>query len=95
MKKYNKLLIYYNNLILVIFFLINFSLSSCTNYDLDEVEQDARFLDFDNKEIINLTSKIKLSTTYVENNIRICIYIDNNTKKIIETTENNDWPAEI
>ena len=95
MKKYNKLLIYYNYLILVIIFLIIFSLSSCTNYNLDEVKQDARFLDFDNKEIINLTSKIKLSTTYVENNIRICIYIDNNTKKIIETSENNDCPAEI
>ena len=95
MKKYNKLLIYYNYLILVIFFLIIFSLSSCSNYNLDDVQQDARFLDFDNKVIKNLNNKIKLSTTYVENNSRICIYIDNNTQKIIETSKNYDCPEEI
>ena len=59
------------------------------------MQQDARFLDFDNKVIKNLNNKIKLSATYVENNIRICIYIDNNTKKIIETSENSDCPPGI
>ena len=71
--------------------------NSCSKLEQKSYEEGARFIDEKSNVFIinNNTNKIKLTTSYIENKKKICIYIDNNTKKVIETSENNDCPAEI
>ncbi len=72
-------------------------LTACSKLEQKSYEEGARFIDESSNVFIqnNNSKNIKLTTSYIENEKRICIYIDNNTKKIIETSENNDCPAEI
>ena len=93
--KLNKFLIYYNitSKVLIIFILILFS--SCTKNELINLKEGARFID-PKVNIINAThKKVKLSTSYVENKNRICIYIKNDTKIIKEVTKNEECLDEI
>jgi len=72
-------------------------LTSCSKLEQKTYREGARFIDENSNVFIknNNSKNIKLTTSYIENEKRICIYIENNTKKIIETSENNDCPAEI
>ena len=78
-------------LILIIF--ISF-LSSCSYNNLDNNKVGARFIDI-NSNITSYEGKIKLSTSYLENNNLICIYIKNDTKIIKEVSKNEDCLDEI
>ena len=72
-------------------------LNSCSKLEQKTYEDGARFID-DNSTVFNKNNninKIKLTTSYIENEKKICIYIDNDTKKVVETSENNDCPSEI
>ena len=72
-------------------------LNSCSKLELKTYEEGARFID-DNSTVFNKNNninKIKLTTSYIENEKKICIYIDNDTKKVVETSENSDCPSEI
>ena len=78
-------------LILIIFTSI---LSSCSYSNLDNNKVGARFIDI-NSNITSYEGKIKLSTSYFENNNLICIYIKNDTKIIKEVSKNEDCLDEI
>ena len=72
-------------------------LNSCSKLEQKTYEEGARFID-DNSTVFNKNNninKIKLTTSYIENEKKICIYIDNDTKKVVETSENIDCPSEI
>ena len=73
-------------LILIIFISI---LSSCSYNNLDNNKVGARFIDI-NSNITIYEGKIKLSTSYFENNNLICIYIKNDTKIIKEVSKNEE-----
>ena len=93
--KLKKFLIYYNitSKVLIIFILILFS--SCTKNELINLKEGARFID-PKVNLLNPThKKVKLSTSYVENKNRICIYIKNDTKIIKEVTKNEECLDEI
>ena len=93
--KLKKFLIYYNitSKVLIIFILILFS--SCTKNELINLKEGARFID-PKVNILNTThKKVKLSTSYIENKNRICIYIKNDTKIIKEVTKNEECLDEI
>ena len=69
-------------------------LSSCSNNNLDDNKVGARFIDI-NSNFTNYVGTIKLSTSYFENNSKICIYIKNDTKIIKEVSKNEDCLDEI
>jgi len=71
-------------------------LNSCSKLEQKTYKEGARFID-DNSTVFNKNNnnKIKLTTSYIENEKKICIYIDNDTKKVIETSESSDCPSEI
>ena len=76
------------------FFTIIVFLSSCSSNNLDNRIIGARFIDI-NSNFINYEDKINLSTSYLDNNNLICIYIKNDTKIIKEVSENENCPPEI
>jgi len=76
------------------FFIIIVFLSSCSSNNLDNRIIGARFIDI-NSNFINYEDKINLSTSYLDNNNLICIYIKNDTKIIKEVSENENCPPEI
>ena len=91
----NKSLIYNNipSKVFIIFILILFS--SCTKNEVISQKEGARFIDL-KVNILNTTiKKIKLSTSYLENKNRICIYIKNDTKIIKEVSKNEECLDEI
>ena len=69
-------------------------LSSCSYNNLDDNKVGARFIDI-NSNFTNYVGTIKLSTSYFENNSKICIYIKNDTKIIKEVSKNEDCLDEI
>ena len=71
--------------------------NSCSKLEQKTYEEGARFIDENSNVFIknNNSKKMNLSTSYIENKKKICIYINNNTKKIIETSENSVCPSEI
>tara|TARA_E500000178_G_scaffold163375_1_gene162816 strand:- start:197 stop:496 length:300 start_codon:yes stop_codon:yes gene_type:complete len=93
--KLKKSLIYYNitSKVLIIFILILFS--SCTKNEPINLKEGARFIDLKVNILNTDHKKIKLSTSYVENKNRICIYIKNDTKIIKEVSKNEECLDEI
>ena len=86
----------YNNIpskVFIIFILILFS--SCTKNDVINLKEGARFIDPKVNILNTKHKKIKLSTSYLENKNRICIYIKDDTKIIKEVSQNEDCLDEI
>ena len=86
----------YNNILnkfLIIFIILFFS--SCTNNRVIKLKEGARFIDTNQKRQNIVKKKLKLSTSYVENQNRICIYIKDDTKIIKEVSQNEDCMNEI
>ena len=69
-------------------------LPSCSSNNLNNNIAGARFIDI-NGNFTYYEDKIKLSTSYLENNNQICIYIKNDTKIIKEVLENEKCLPEI
>ena len=59
------------------------------------LNEGARFIDPKINILNTAYKKVKLSTSYVENKNRICIYIKNDTKIIKEVTKNEECLDEI
>ena len=85
---YNNILSKFISFSLLIFF------SSCTNSNLS-LNEGVRFINLNENIIYTSNKKIKLSTSYLENNNLICIYIKNDTKIIKEVSKNENCVPEI
>ena len=68
---------------------------SCTNTELINLNEGVRFIDVVNTNNYNDNKKIKLSTSYTENNNKICLYINNDTRIYREISINEECPLEI
>jgi len=84
------LFMFVRNSIYIIIFLI----VSCSN-NLDNKNVGVSFIGIDNNIPVSSNDKIKLSTSYYENNNLICIYIKDDTKIIKEVSKNEDCLPEI
>ena len=71
-------------------------LNSCSKLEQKTYEEGARFID-DNSTVFNKNNnnKIKLTTSYIENEKKICIYISDKSKIITETSKSLNCPSEI
>ena len=85
---YNNILSKFISFSLLIFF------SSCTNSNLS-FNEGVRFINLNENIIYTSNKKIKLSTSYLENNNLICIYIKNDTKIIKEVSKDENCVPEI
>lgn len=75
-------------------FLLAF-ISSCspiTNLAIEK--EDTRFIEFENSENDNHES-INLSTSYIENDAKICVYISQDIKLVKEVSVNQECPGKI
>ena len=68
---------------------------ACTNTELINLNDGVRFIDVINNNKNNDYEKIKLSTSYTENNNKICLYIINDTKIFREIQIDKKCPSEI
>ena len=68
---------------------------SCTNTELINLNEGVKFIDVININKNHDYEKIKLSTSYTENNNKICLYIKNDTKIFREIPIDKDCPSEI
>ena len=75
-------------------YIIIFLIVSCSN-NLDNKNVGVSFIGIDDNNPVSLNDKIKLSTSYYENNNLICIYIKDDTKIIKEVSINEDCLPEI
>ena len=68
---------------------------SCTNTELINLNEGVKFIDVVNNDKNYNYEKIKLSTSYTENNKKICLYIKNDTKIFREISTDKECPSEI
>ena len=68
---------------------------SCTNTELINLNEGVKFIDVINNNKNYDYEKIKLSTSYTENNNKICLYIKNDTKIFRENPIDKKCPSEI
>ena len=68
---------------------------SCTNTELINLNEGVKFIDVNNLNTNSDYEKIKLSTSYTENNKKICLYIKNDTKIFKEISTDKECPSEI
>ena len=68
---------------------------SCTNTELINLNEGVKFIDINNIDKNRDYEKIKLSTSYTENNKKICLYIKNDTKIFREISTDKECPSEI
>ena len=68
---------------------------SCTNTELINLNEGVKFIDVVNNNKIYDYEKIKLSTSYNENNFKICLYIKNDTKIFREISIEKECSSEI
>ena len=68
---------------------------SCTNTELINLNEGVKFINVFDENINYIDEKINLSTSYTENNKKICLYIKNDTKIFREIPIDKECPSEI
>ncbi len=95
MLKYNK----QNRVFLtsVIILSSSFLINSCSQLQPETLEKGARFINESSNNFVQKesTNKTKLTTSYIENEKKICIYVSDKSKIITETSKSLNCPSEI
>ena len=80
---------------LVFYFFILISFWSCTNTEFQNLNEGVKFINVFDENTNYINEKINLSTSYNENNKKICLYIKNDTKIFREIQMDKKCPSEI
>ena len=81
----------------IIILISSLMLNACSELQQKSYEQGARFITQNSNNFIQkkFNNKIQLSSSYIENEKKICIYISDKSKIITETSKSLNCPSEI